>query len=774
MNLMDRSSYPENNLIDRNTARGGGYRIAPHGRRQNDSNGARPESLLMSYIRTVSRFRWMIGICAAAGLILGVIAHLGTLPVYQARTSVDIQSLNGDFMNMKSVATTNDQPAGSGDTFVQTQIKLLESETLLDDTAARVEAEPHPATVERDDLVSRLKRALHLNGSNGLPYSALVDYAAHHVTVKPMGLTRLIEIDCNSWNADFSAKFCNTLTNTFVTEDQKSRGLEAEKTSEWLAKQADDVRVKAEQSQKQLEAAVGGNGLILSQGTNSVGEDRLRDIQQELVRAQADRMQKEAQAAITSSSPGDTVPGIADRSTYQSYQLKLAELNGELAKLVPEFKDDYPKVIHVRNQIAQVQAELAQEQNSAAQRIRNDYDASRHREVLLTATYNSAAENVSTQLKDSARVRLLRSEVDSEEQLYQTLMQRAKEAGFASAMHASTLHVVDAAKMPTMAITPRRTSSAAVGMLLGSLAGIGSAFFKDRHSEVLRVPGDTARLLHLQELGVIPSAKYSRGAARNEPGTERAPVRSQIFQTPTDSLQLAGWDKEFSLMAEAYRSATLSILFAESSAKKTRTYVVASPNASDGKTTVTFNLGIALSKSKLRVLLVDGDLRRPTLHTALGVPNKFGLRDLLRTNTAIDQKPEAEMFLRTGVPNLWLLPSGPGDEHGPDLLHSKDLNRLLDRLNQSFDVVLIDTPPMLHIADARLFAERADGVILVVRSGVTMRDDATNALERFERDRVRVIGTILNDYNPDKQGLSGYYRSYYQYKESYDKAGIQG
>lgn len=774
MSLMKPSSQRETELDQDNASRRGGHSVVPQARVQDDSTGSKPQSLLFDYIQTLNRFRWVIASWAAVGLFLGVIVHFGTFPIYQARTSVDIQSLNGDFMNMKSVATTNDQAPGASDTFVQTQIKLLQSETLLAETAAQFEAQPHPATINRNDLISRWRRALHVGGSSSVPYSAMVDYAVNHVTVKPLGLTRLIEIDCDSWDAAFSARFCGTLINTFVTEDQKARGLEAQKTSEWLARQADDVKVKAEQSQRNLEAAVGGNGLILSQGTDSVGEDRLRDIEQELVKAQADRMEKESQAAISSSSSADSVPGIADRSTYQSYQLKLAELNGELAKLVPEFKDDYPKVMRVRNQIKQVQADLAREQNTASQRIRNEYDASRHRETLLRATYDAAAGSVSDDLKSSARVRLLRSEVDSEEQLYQTLMQRAKEAGFASAMHASTLRVVDAAKSSATPIAPRRTSSAATGLFLGLLAGVSFAFLKERHSEVLRVPGDTARLLHLQELGVIPSAKYSRDAMGSASVHTASPARSTTSVVPVDSLQLAGWDKEFSLMAEAYRSATLSILFAESSAKKTRRYVVASPNASDGKTTVTFNLGIALSKSKLRVLLVDGDLRRPTLHTALGLPNAFGLRDLLGDDSEANEKPNAEIYLRTGISNLWLLPSGPGEKNGPDLLHSRNLNRLLDRLNQAFDVVLIDTPPMLHIADARLFAERADGVILVVRSGVTMRDDATSALERFERDRVRVIGTILNDYNPDKQGLSGYYRSYYQYKDSYAEAGAKG
>jgi succinoglycan biosynthesis transport protein ExoP len=729
-------------------------------------------NLLTSYVQAVGRYAWVIAGCAASGLVLGLLITVTTLPVYEAKTWVDIQSLNGDFMDMKSVAQTSDQSASTGDVYVQTQIKLLESETLLDDTAAGLQVGGHPATVQRNDLVSRWKRRLHL-GANEMPYSQMVDYAAQHIKVKPLGLTRLIEINCDSWDAAFSAKFCNSLTQTFQTEDQQSRALEAEKTSEWLSKQAEDVRLKAQQSQKDLETAIGGNGLMLSQGTDTVGEDRLRDIQQELVRAQADRMEKEAQEAIASSSTAQSVPGIADRATYQSYQMKLAELNSALAKLVPEFKEDYPKVIQLRSQIKEVEDELAKEQNADVDRIRNDYDASRHREELLRATYEATAANVSTDLKSAARVRLLRSEVDSEEQLYQTLLQRAKEAGFASAMHASTLRVVDAARSSGVPIEPRRGSSAVLGLFLGSLAGVGFAFFKDRQSGVLRLPGDTSRYLNLHELGVIPSA--NTGTSHLETLGRKLPWAANrgVLKAQHDGLALVGWDGDFSLMAEAYRSATLSILFTEAAKKKTRTYVIASPNAGDGKTSVTCNVGVALSKSKLRVLLIDGDLRRPTLHNALGVSNRFGLRDILRDETALRDTPESELFLRTKVPNLWLLPSGSGKEQVLDLLHSANLQRLLEQLNRSFDVVLIDTPPMLHMADARLFADHTDGVILVVRSGVTMRDDAASALEKFEHDGVRVLGTILNDFDPVKQGQSSYYRSYYQYKNQYQEVGAR-
>jgi succinoglycan biosynthesis transport protein ExoP len=167
----------------------------------------------------------------------------------------------------------------------------------------------------------------------------------------------------------------------------------------------------------------------------------------------------------------------------------------------------------------------------------------------------------------------------------------------------------------------------------------------------------------------------------------------------------------------------------------------------------------------LRVLLIDGDLRRPALHTALNVRNDFGLRDMLRSDAPFRDRPATEFCKPTEFPNLWVLPSGTGNEEAVELLHSSRVRDLVLHLAKDFDVVLIDTPPMLHMADARIFASKVDGVILVLRSGVTMREEAMSAVELFERDRVHVVGTILNGFNPSKEGRGNYYKSYFRYKD---------
>ena len=724
------------------------------------------ESLVEEYWRILVRHRGLIACCAVGGLLLAVLSGLTTQPVYRTRTSLDIRSLNSDFMNMRSVAPTGSGSSEEENTNLQTQIKLLDSDTLIDQVKDRLLSAPHVAPVERGDLLSRLLRTVHLGGREPIPYSALVSDTADRIKVKPLGLTRLVEVTCESWDAQFAAQFCNTLTVTYEQEDLQTRAAEAMKTQDWLTRQVADVHDRAEESRRKLDQAVGGNGLMLSQTSTSAGEERLRSLQDELVKAEADRMQKEADAGLARTAPANTLPSVQDNPAHRAYELKLADLHTQLAQLVPTLTEQNPKVIKLRAQIADAETGLQGTETSSTSRQNNEYSAARHREALLDTAYKAQQSAVSSDLQRSEQVSLLRKELDSEQQLYQTLLQRAKEAGFASAMQAATIRVIDAARTPRFAASPRRSLSAALGLVLGSLVGLVVSFYRDRNHKVFRVPGDVPRLLHVDELGVIPAAKImgpmtlALGKGRGEqPMLGRA-------------LSLTRWNDDFSLSAEAYRNATLSILLADSS-KRARSYVLSSPNVAEGKTTILSNLGVALSKSRLRVALIDGDLRRPNLHNAFALENDYGLRNILRGEVNLETTPVHILTRATFLQGVSIIPAGRGNEDIAELLHSSYFGALLARLSRDFDVILIDSPPILHMADARILAGHSDGAILVLRAGMTTREQALTARDLFARDGVRLVGTILNDFDPVAEGKPDYYASYYRYGQQAAEAGVR-
>lgn len=724
------------------------------------------DTLLAEYVRVFERHRISILGCAVLGLLLALAAGVGSQPLYRTRTSLEIKSLNGDFMDRRSVAPTGDNSAPDSDVNLQTQIKLLQSETLAQDVSRRLMKEPHPEFVERQDAVSRIARSLHLPSSGPIAYATLVADAADRVKVKPLGLTRLVEITCDSYDAALAATYCNTLTSAFESEDINTRSSEATKTSNWLIMQVADVREKAQATEVQLEHAVGNNGLMLSTAPDSVGEDKLRILQDELVKAEADRMQKQAQTQVARTAAVDTLPGVQDDPAHRAYQLKLADLQAQVAALVPPLTEANPRVIRLRSQISEVQAQLRATEVNSTHREGNEFAAARQREDMLRAAYEAQASTVSSDLQKAAQVSLLRRELDSEQQLYQTLLQRAKEAGFASAMQASTIRVVDSAKLPRVPFSPQRKLAGGVGLALGCLFGMGLSFYKERNNKVFRMPGDVERYLHVHEIGVIPAVQ-NRTLSLPTSRITRFPgiaLQTKTLTSSGNAVESTGWNDRFSIAAEAYRNATLSILLSDTT-KRSRSYVVTSPSAGEGKTTIVSNLGVALSKSKLRVVLVDGDLRRPNLHRAFGLSNNHGLRNILRGEVDLQTTRADDLVRQTALPNVSIVPAGEGSEDSVELLHSSYFGSLLARLTRDFDIVLIDAPPLLHMADARILAKQSDGAILVFRAGTTTRDQAASARDLIDHDGVRLLGTILNDFDPNRVGQRNYYSSYYRYQQ---------
>ena len=727
------------------------------------------ETLPSEYLSLVRRHWGKILLFTLCGALLALLASAFVQPTYQSHVSLDIQGLNGDFLGMHEVARTGDNSAAGREVNLQTQVKLFQSDSLLQRTSASLLKDAHAPTLERQDTTSRVLRWMHLPTMKALPYAEVVNETADRVKVKPLGMTRLVELTCVSQDAQVAAGFCNRLTREFESEDIETRAAEAQKTSTWLTRQLADVKSKAEDSQRRLEAAVGGNGLVLSQQTSSPGEERLRDLQPALVRAQADRMQKEATASQARLSSPDILPDVLDNPAYRQYQTRLADLRAKVAELVPPLTEESPKVIHLRSEIRDAEAGLAAARTTTSGRQGNELASARHREDLLQVAYNAQLANVSSDLQKASQVSLLKREVESEQQLYQTMLQRAKEAGFALAMQASSIRVVDAAKPAPVRSSPQALRNGVGGASLGALLGAGLFFYRERSTRVFRMPGETAELLQLPELGVIPHAEVTKRVRRVASPQLLSPIHGAGTATgmttasfSSEALAITRWEDQFSVIAEAYRSVTFSILLLNIN-RGPRTYVVSSPSDGEGKTTVLSNLGVALSKSRLRVLLVDGDLRKPRLHKVFGLRQESGLRNLLRGDVNPVTTPVQAFCRATDVPNLFVLPAGTGGENSVELLHSPQVAPLLTRLNREFDIVLIDTPPMLHMADARLLAGMSDGAILILRANATSVPEAAMARDLFDRDGVRLIGTILNDFNPEREGMGEYYSSYERY-----------
>jgi len=706
--------------------------------------------LLVECRRTLVRHRRLILWWGGAGVIAGILLQLPIQPVYRAVVSIGVRSPN-------RVMDSGGTSASTGD--LETQMKLLQGDETIARVAERLTDDPYATRVEKRDWLSRLRRTLHLGGKQVIPLPLLIDQSAKSVRAWRLGSTQMIAASCDSWNPAFAAEYCNLLTGELQREDVERRGAWATQTSELLMRQAAAIQAKATDAQRRLQALSGQDHPASPR--NGVDRDRLRQLDAELIKAQADQMAKQAQIEAAQETGSEITPGSVDSKAYALSEARLAELQTRLQVMSTQASPHDKKLRRLRSEITHVETELSEVRAAGSQRLQAEYEVAKHREDLLWLSYQALDAKQPPDSSPDSQADRLRREVANDRQLYQALLERASEAGFNSATQIALVRVVEQARSPRSAIYPHRLGLVAAGLGIGSLAGLGLAFFKDSNRSVLRLPGESEKLLGVEELGVIPSAMRDTllPPRRHAPALAGSQARSQ-----SQPLRTAHWDEEFSLVAEAYRNAMLSITLAKPQSGG-RVYIVSSPGAGEGKSTVTTNLGVALSKSHLRVILVDGDLRRPSLHRILSVPNGLGLGNILRGEVNLADSSVSLYCKSTTFPNLSVIPAGGGRGQETDLLHTKRFRALVERLLRECDIVLVDTPPMLHIPDARILAQNTNGAILVFRSGVTSREDAVRAGKVFQQDHVTILGTILNDFNPANEGRYGYYKSYYAYQQ---------
>ncbi|MGH9678539.1 MAG: polysaccharide biosynthesis tyrosine autokinase, partial [Candidatus Acidiferrales bacterium] len=412
-----------------------------------------------------------------------------------------------------------------------------------------------------------------------------------------------------------------------------------------------------------------------------------------------------------------------------------------------------------------LEAALDKERANVVQRIQDEFKSSLRREKILAANYSAQAALMSDQAEKVTHYNILKHEVDTNRQLYDSLLQNVQQAGMSSALRASNIRVVDSAEPPSRPYKPSLPLNAALGIFGGAFLGIAVVVLQERADHCIRAPGEAELYLDLPELGAIPAASATKNRAfayyANGNGAGAA---SNLIRRPPPQIELALSATKPSVLADAFRATLTSILYSGANGNRPHIIVITSANQGEGKTTVASNLALALAEigqSALMksVLLIDADLRKPRLHEIFGVPNRWGFADLLQ-GKAPPNGCEGMVF-KTCFKNLSLLPSGTLTPNVSCLLHSPRGLQFLLRMRDEFHTVIIDTPPMMHMPDARVLGRHADGVVLVVRASQTMRDAALSVSRRLADDGTRVLGTVLNQWDPRESNQYSYYSGYH-------------
>ncbi|MEZ5353290.1 MAG: polysaccharide biosynthesis tyrosine autokinase [Bryobacteraceae bacterium] len=533
------------------------------------------------------------------------------------------------------------------------------------------------------------------------------------------------------------------------------------------------MRGKLEQSEAQLQNYSRGAGLVITDenGRDNVAEEKLRQMQTEYGRAEAERVAKQSIYEVATSAAADTVPQVIDDGRLSQYQTRITELKRELAEKSAALTPAHPQVIRLNAQIGEMETTLRRERANIIARIKNDYDAALRRERMLEDSYRKQMQAVSDNSTKSIYYGLLKREVETNRRLYDELLQKMKELSIGQALPTSNIRVLDPADVPYEPYKPQHSRNMFLGLAVGLMLGSLFVFTSDHVNRSLKAPGEASYYLKVPELGVIPSSASVAPAKLPKIESDNGLMPMQegangSWAAGQDSVELITWQDRPSVVAESYRSTLASILASRGPKDRPRVILVTSVDRGEGKSTTVSNLGIALAEINQRVLLLDADLRKPHLHKIFNLPNAWGLSNLLRERISLKDSPIEALVKPTDIENLYLLPSGPGTVSIANLLYSNRMADLLERLRSEFDTVIIDTPPMLYLSDARVLGRLAEGAILVLRAGKTTRDAAMLAKQRLVDDGIHILGTVLNGWNPKDKNRYGYYRYNYTSENS--------
>jgi succinoglycan biosynthesis transport protein ExoP len=719
--------------------------------------------VLLEYWHILWRYKKTLFACAFSGIVLAALIGRFSRPIFRPHTSLEVVSLNQDFLNMKetSPVTTTDYSFDSSEE--ENQAQLLQGDALIERVMRKLDpdyeliAHRHPPAPEWWQQILGIKPPIPLS-----PREKLLSKIVKSLRVQVVPRTRQLLVTVKSTDPQLAVDFANNLTNEFIDKTLESRWQSTQRTNDWLSREIEAERAKLEHAEDDLQAYAKDSGLIFTDENTNVATEKLQQVQEQLGRATADRIAKQSRYELSKNSPPDSLPDVLDDDNLRQAAATIASVKGQVALLSATYGPEYSKLQQAKAQLSALEMAFDDDREAVLKRINNDYEEFKRKESLLAAAYDAQTREVTGFDAKAVKYNVLKREVDSNRQLYDTMLLQLKESSMASALNATNVNVVDPAELPKEPIWPDYFVLGPLGLMSGLFLGACIAFVRERADRSLQQPGEVQIWTNLPELGTIPSASVDgvrklgrRGSQSTEANIARRSPALPSSEKTEGSVALMTWQRKPSLVAEAFRATVTSILFVGENGSRPKVLVMTSAIAGEGKTTVTSNLGIALAEIGRSVLIIDGDLRRPRMHDVFGLQNERGLSDVLREQRPTED-PVDGLVQKTEIPGLELLTSGPISHAPANLFYAPNLPDVLAKLKQRYDMVLIDTPPMLQMSDARIVGRLADAVILVARAQQTTRGAILAAAQRFADDRIRVLGTVLNDWDPKRAG-GGYY-----------------
>ncbi|OGL39306.1 MAG: hypothetical protein A2043_10825 [Candidatus Schekmanbacteria bacterium GWA2_38_9] len=573
---------------------------------------------------------------------------------------------------------------------------------------------------------------------------SLADEIRERIKVNPIKGTNLVNLEVEGSDPNEITSLVNTISEVYMEKSLESKVNDYKTASGWLDDQITSVILKMKKAEFDLQK-YRENKKIISPKI----EDRQGSVMDELTLVNVERNQlksKKVELEISLSQiksmtekgidiDETTLPGFMKQTNLPGMRQKTYAIKEEIAKLEKTYMPKHPRVVRAKEELTALQENIKNEIRTIIESIQNDYELTKSKEGILNERRDELNEEAISLLERSIQYNILDREVEINRNLYDYLLKRAGEINVTGSMRFSNITLVDKATVPKVPVAPNKPRNILLGTLVGLILGCGLAFFLEYLDTTIRSIEDIEHYINIPLLGFVPSfsAYIKRREKRSNP-------------------ELVSFTHPKSTVAECYRAIRTNLLF--SSDHPPKVMMVTSSTPEEGKTITSVNLAITMAHSEKRVLLIDADLRKSRIHEIFKIENRFGFSTILT-----DSIDPLSVIIKTKIPYLSVLTSGPLPKNPSELLMSLRMRELINIFRNNYDFILLDSPPILPVTDPSIIARYSDVVCFVIRSGVTGKDVVIKNAKKFQELEVKRLGVILNDVS--KQDSNYYYTEYY-------------
>ncbi len=675
----------------------------------------------------VVRKRWRIATLFAA-MVVGAAALFAfwIKPEYQPSGQLEIDPPGSETFTMQAnVSSLNETQ------YLETQAQNLQTDDLAVVVIRKLGLDHNPDFNAKVPSTAVSANALRLTAAEN---AALRTFRTS-LKVQHDPNSHIIKVSVTAHESQLAADVTNTLMQTFVDRTVKMKHDAIASSRAWLQDQLNDVRAKAEQSNRDLAAFQKQTGVADIDGERNTFGDLMTDLNRQTTQIQSERIQLESYLQKSREGGVDSLPQVRENPVVQKLTQNLAEVRAQLSQNMVIYGINHPNTKKLQNQAAELEKQLSLQRKEALDQLRISYDAARARERLMAAQKKEAGKTIS----DMAQYNILRKQAQAQASLYNTLLGRIEEAGIAAASQSSNIRIVDLARILDQPTRPQRLRYLGFGLVAGLIGGIMLAFLREKADHPLRTPQDIRDWSGILSVSLIPEFAGNGFHWRK---LKEGPAKFLV-------------ERPHSPESEAVRALHTNIVLPKE--EQPQAVLVTSSLSGEGKTTVAVNLALALSQYQ-KTCLVDADLRRPCVAAACGVRSDIGLGDVL-----LGSVPLADALVMVpGSPNLMVLPGGKASDERAHLIAGMAMKSVMELLREQFDFIVIDSSPLIPYAEGRALSTMTDGIIFVTRSGVTPGPVMARSMELLcEVRSPRIIKAVLNAHNFPNQD---YY--YYPYKRN--------